>query len=120
MNESDKRAIEETTQAIQAAGLRVFLAASGEYGFFTNSDGSRVVSFQADLGGVSFGGNYKTSEPSRCGSGWRMDDTRYNFAAMIAAGAPQWATNGATWRHTTLAEHLATYDKSSKYEEVQA
>jgi len=127
--ERERERIAELAESIRGAGFRVFLADSGTYGFYTNAEGSRVVSFsvlktwsagQSDLGGATFGGNYKTSEPRRTGNGWKFDEGRHDYAAMIEEGAPQWATKGATWRHTTMAEHLATYGKSSKYAEVTA
>ena len=120
MNNTDARVVAEVTEGILASGLRVFLASSGGYGFFTNADGSAVVSFQADLDGVTFSGNYKTSEPRRTGTGWRIDENCADFPAMLSARAPQWATGDATWQYTTLQEHLTTYDKSSKYEEVKS
>ena len=118
--ERERETITEEARKIRAAGLRVFLGESGRYGFFTDADGLRVVSFQMDFFSVAFGGNYETSEPRRIGTGWRIGENRSDYAEMLAAGAPQWATQGASWRHTTLAEHLDTYNKSSVYAEVTA
>lgn len=112
-----KEAVKALGADILRAGFRVFIAASGTHGFYTNADGSRVVSFQWDLGGVLFSGNYKTSQPRSTGTGWRLEpDT---FAGMFNQWAPDWALSGATWSYTTLAQHLATYQQSSKFTEQQ-
>jgi len=120
MTARDRQMIENTAQEILASGLRVFLAENGTYGFFTNSEGSSVVSFEAGLAGVKFSGNYKTSEPRKTGTGWSIGENRADYAAMLEERAPSWATRGIEWRHTTLKEHLATYGKSSRYRELAA
>lgn len=101
-------------------GYRPFIAKRGDYGFFTDAEGSRVVSFGCDLGSVKFSGNYKTSKPQSTGTGWRMDTIpgEFDCAGLFNASAPIWATSGETWRYTTLAEHLKTYQPSSQYAEV--
>jgi len=38
---------------------------------------------------------------------------------MFAAIAPQWAIQGAKWKYTTLDQHLAVYQSSSKYTELK-
>lgn len=106
--------VKELAEEIKAAGFRVFIAKSGTYGFYTDEEGSRVVSFQTDLGGMKFSGNYKSKS---CGTGWGLDDGM-PFAVMIKANAPHWATNGQAVQITTLEQHLATYQKSSTYTEV--
>lgn len=105
---------------IKKAGFRVFIAKSGSYGFFTDAEGTRVVSFQYDLGGFKFSGNYKSDNPRRTGNGWVMGTAvSGNHRAMFDSHAPQWAVHGAEWQHTTLAQHLATYGASSAYVEYQ-
>lgn len=115
-------AIAELAAEIKKAGFRVFIAASGTYGFYTDADGTRVVCFQYDLAGMKFSGNYKTDLPKQCGTGWLMGSVvNYyadTFKSMFESSAPQWAVRGANWKHTTLAQHLATYQGSSKYMEV--
>lgn len=107
-------AVAQLAQEIKGAGFRVFIAKSGTYGFYTNDEGSKVVSFQYDLGGFKFSGNYKSKS---CGTGWVLDD---NMAldAMFKAGAPHWATKGQAVQCTTLEQHLNTYQSSSVYTEV--
>jgi hypothetical protein len=107
----------ELAQRIKAAGFRVFLAKRATYGFYTDAEGSRVVGFQYDLGGFSFTGNYQTSQPRSTGTGWQLTASS-DFSAMFKQFAPQWALRGASWRFTTLAEHLAMYQASSQFVEV--
>lgn len=103
-------------QEIKAAGFRVWLAKRGTYGFYTNADGSRVVSFQFDLGGFSFTGQYKSSQPRQCGCGWGLQAD--SFEGMIQQYAPSWATNGFEYKFTTLDQYLASYGQSSGFVEV--
>lgn len=115
------QATAELAQRIRAAGFRVFIAKSGTYGFYTDADGSRVVSFQFDLGGFKFSGNYKTSNPRSTGTGWGFGESAdvsiKGLHSMFNSYAPQWAVGSAEWRFTTLAEHLKTYQASSQYTE---
>ena len=104
-------------QAAVAAGFRAYIAEQGNYGFFTN--GARVVSFEVNHFQTKYSGNYITSDPKKTGTGWELSSGN-GYAAMIAQNAPRWAVGSATWRHTTEAEHLATYGASSKYQEVTA
>lgn len=114
MSNYKTEAVAQLAQEIKAAGFRVFIAKSGTYGFFTNEEASKVVSFQYDLGGFKFSGNYKSKS---CGSGWGMDDGM-SFDAMLKANAPHWATNGQPVQCTTLQHYLATYQQSSLYTEI--
>lgn len=121
--------VEETAKlaaAIKSAGFRVFLAERGTYGFFTDTDGTRVVSFQHDLGGFKFSGNYKAvkhDDVRQVGSGWVMGDvynvSKANLEELFRSGPPRWATNGLAVNLTTLDQHLKTYQSSSKYVEFQ-
>lgn len=107
---------------IKALGFRVFLAERGTYGFFTNDEGSRVVSFSFS-DGSSLSGNY--GPPSReSGTGWRMtrspEDLRTaeDVRAALAAMPPEFCGKG--WRYmTTLEQHLQAYGASSRYYEIQ-
>lgn len=109
--------IAKLAQEILAAGYRVFLAKSGEYGFYTDAEGTRVVSFQYGLcGGAEYSGNYKTEHPSQNGSGWGMYTA--SFDDMFRA-TPHVRVHG-WWRYTTLAEHLNSYGSSSGYTEIVA
>ena len=114
--------VAQIAEEMLAQGYRPFIAKRGDYGFFTDAKGSRVVSFGVDLGSVNFSGNYKTSKPLSTGTGWRLETIpgKFDCAGLLNASAPMWATSGAQWRYTTLAEHLETYQPSSQYVEVFA
>lgn len=105
-------------QDIKAAGFRVWLAKSGTYGFYTDETGSRVVSFQLDLGGFNFTGNYKTDQPRQTGTGWQLVQGGRTFAEMFNE-CPTWSLRGASWKFTTLEQHLKTYGQSSGFVEVE-
>lgn len=121
LNSYKVEAIKELSAAILAAGFRVFVAESGTHGYFTDAEGSRVVSFQYDLGGFKFSGNYKSK---KCGTGWIMGDltgwTKADFEQvfMNAARPPRWATGGEPVEITTLVQKLRTYQASSRFVEV--
>jgi hypothetical protein len=109
-------AVAQLAKEIKADGFRVFIAERGTYGFYTDEAGSRIVSFQFDLGGFRFTGNYKTDQPRSTGTGWQLQDGSYQD--MFNQIAPQWALRGASWQYTTLEQHLKTYQWSSKYAEL--
>jgi hypothetical protein len=109
-----------------AAGYRVFIAKSGHYGFYTDKEGTKIISFQMDLSGVSVTGNYKTSNPRQTGTGWRITDSfncfnkypgvnKVEADRVFNAFPPSWALGSATFKHTTLEQHLKTYGQSSGY-----
>lgn len=115
-----QQAIKELATAIKAQGFRVFIAKNGEYGFYTDQDGAKVISFQCNLGGFSCSGNYKTNQPQKTGTGWQITD---DFTQDQARGAfeqtpPRWAVGKAKWHYTTLDQHLDQYQKSSVYVEL--
>lgn len=106
---------------IKALGFRVFLAESREYGFITNDDGSRVISFSFSFE-PSLSGNY--GPPSHeSGTGWRLSRspeslrTVEDVEAAFAETPPAWCGKG--WRYmTTLEQYLKAYDASSRFYEV--
>jgi len=114
----EKELVAELVNEIKAAGFRVFVAESGTYGFYTDAEGTRVVSFGVDLGSTKFSGNYSTDCPSQCGTGWGLGSGRHDFREMFESYAPRWAVGDAKVSYTTLAQHLKTYQASSKYTEV--
>lgn len=121
LNSYKVEAVAELTAAILAAGFRVFIAENGTYGFYTNAEGSHVVSFQCDLGGFKFSGNYASKS---CGTGWVMGDLMAWSKADLeqtfknAQHAPQWATRGEPVEITTLVQKLRAYQWSSRFVEV--
>lgn len=110
----------EVAQQIKKEGFRVFVADSGTYGFFTDTEGTRVISIGMDFTQVKASGNYKTNQPKLTGTGWGITDNVITGHAShyFNASAPRWAVGDSKWRFTTLNEHLATYQTSSKYKEV--
>lgn len=111
-------ATQELAKNIKASGFRVFIAKSGTYGFYTDAEGSKIVSFQLDLGGFNFTGNYKTDMPTQCGTGWQLNQSTGRTYQDMFNECPTWSLRGANWKFTTLAQHLATYQASSVYTEV--
>ena len=108
--------IDSVVAEIKAAGFRVFIAERGTYGFYTDDEGSRVVSFQVDLGAVHYSGNYQSQQS---GTGWRLDTG--DFESMLHAYPPRWAVGRETKpvKLITLEDHLKRYQSSSKYTEVK-
>lgn len=115
LNSYKTTAIAELGKKIADAGFRVFIARSGTYGFYTDAEGSRVVSFQYDLNGFKFSGNYKTDNPRQTGNGWELEAGSYR--EMFEQSPPSWAVGAARWKLSSLVAHLMTYQKSSCYTE---
>jgi len=115
MTDYKKDAIKALAADIVKSGFRAFIAERGTYGFFTDADGTRTIGFQYDLGGIEFTYNYKSDQPRQTGTGCRIEAGDYGH--MLNQGPPGWATRGANARPVTLAQHLATYQQSSKYTE---
>ena len=117
-----KDGIQALAKDILSHGFRVFIAESGEYGFFTDDKGSRVCSFQYDICDIHFSGNYNSTSS---GSGWRLDENDAtivpsNYREMLYASAPRWAIGrDPKWSYRTLEQHQEQYQKSSKYTEVK-
>lgn len=106
-------------------GYRVFLSekVGCSHGFITNETGSRVVSFQYDIFGFRFSGNYKSK---KSGTGWVMDEVEVEHVTnkeildrlFNNGSVPLWATKGEQVKLVTLDEHLKTYGQSSMFVEV--
>jgi hypothetical protein len=113
-----KTAILNLAKRIKSFGLRVYLAKSGTYGFFT--DGQRVISFQTDYFSIVYSGNYKSKAS---GSGWRIEtETGENISGQEARlflrlNAPSW-TGYTDGRYTTPSEHLERFQATSGYSEI--
>jgi hypothetical protein len=110
--------IQELAQDIKSQGFIVYIANTGNYGFFTDTEGKHVVSF--GFRGhfeLKFSGNYqalKSGDAEHVGTGWGLPEG-LTFNEMINSTPPQWATKGLCVRKITLSEHLARYQLSSKY-----
>jgi len=97
-------------------GFKAYIAEGGTYGYFT--DGNKVVSFQYDLCGFSFSGNYVSEWGRSCGSGWQLEDSDI-FGGLISQTPPYWIRVYDTkWHYTTPEEHEEKYGKACRYKEV--
>lgn len=126
---TDFHTAREFAQFIKGLGFRAFVAANDGtrgYGFITDAEGSRVLSFGMEGG---LGGNY--GPPSReSGTGWALPNsiwslkTAEDVRAALYATAPGWIKRecggkpGGFRYYCTLKQHLGMYGSSSKYEEV--
>ena len=66
---TDKERTAELINKIKSFGYPVYLSEKGNYGFFTNADGSRIVSFQIDYFFFNFSANHKSIG---LGTGYRI------------------------------------------------
>lgn len=111
-----KQLINNTAIALKNFGYDVYIAKSGEYGFYTN--GKRVVCFGGQWNFcLDFSGNYLPSEQS--GTGWQIANgrgipTKEEAEFYINCNAPRWANN-LNPIYTTPEQHLKTYGESSGY-----
>ena len=126
MSNYKKEAAVELANAIKTnTGYRVFLSekVGCSHGFITNVTGSRVVSFQCDIFGFRFSGNYKSK---KSGTGCAMDGVEVDHVTnketldriFNNGNIPLWATRGEQVKLVTLDEHLKTYGQSSMFVEV--
>lgn len=116
---NDKEIILEVANSIKAKGYKVYLAKEGTYGFYTTTDGLKVVCFSVGLGGVKVSGSYKTNKPRKTGNGWRMSDS-FRFSdidSYIKEPAPSWAVGDSKVHYLSEQEYLEKYNESSKFYE---
>lgn len=108
--------------AALSAGFRVFLAEGGRYGFFTDSAGTRVVSFQGGPLAPSVSGNYSGVDGKKHGTGWQITEWPLLSEEWIERyfNAQPYGMGRDAWRYTTLEEHLARYGASSRYTEIES
>lgn len=105
----------------QVDGNRVFIAdnGQGDYGIFTNQEGTQVVSFwPAPFGGMNFATCHKALDNSNVGQGELLAEARYD---MLNINTTAFLNRNIVTDHTrpkTLAEHLKFY-KSSNYKEIK-
>lgn len=88
-------------------GFEVWLAEQGHYGHYTDHKGERVVSFQYDMTGIRYFGNYTSRH---CGTGWGLHGG--TFRQMLDAMPPHWATKGEKVSMTTLKQQNERYASS--------
>jgi hypothetical protein len=117
--EMKRELINHIAQQLKSYGYPVYISKDGTYGFYT--DGERVVSFGGQWAfSVDFSGNYSTTAPRSCGTGWQIakelhDINQYTAESFIKANAPRWAVGDAKVQYTTPEQHLKTYGASSGY-----
>lgn len=100
-----------------AEGVRVFLSQDEAYGFITDDDGARVVSFQARGFEPSFSGNYLHENPRKYGQGWQIRDGMPATLRELLPAVPFRGIKGR-WRYKTLDQYLGEYCNSSGFFEV--
>ena len=121
MGSRHEPAASEFAYFVKGLGFRVFLAKTRDYGFITDADGSRVLSFSFTDGSRLSGNYWPPSQQS--GTGWRMEISPHalrnaeDVRNALCARPPDWCGKG--WkRYTTLADHLGMYGSSSGYVEI--
>lgn len=105
----------------QADGNRVFIAedGKGDYGIFTNQEGTRVVSFwPAPFGGMNFATSYKALNNSNIGQGELIAEARYDMDKINTTAFLNRNVVTDMHRPKTAKEHM-TYYKSSNYKEIK-
>jgi len=112
---------------VRQSGYRVYLAESGRHGYYTDDEGTRVVSFQEYYSGISLSGNYVSDHPLQTGMGWKILDfvstgnprlCSKDVCDAFKAYPPHWAVGGSSWRFATQADHQGRYQVSSNFVEV--
>jgi len=123
---TNKERTAELISKIKSFGYPVYLSKNGNYGFFTNSDGSKIVSFQIDCFFFNFSANHKSIG---LGTGYRITNDEQcplweidNFCTAEflekLINAPIYKSrrkNEKFLSWTTLEQHLKSYQDSSKY-----
>lgn len=123
---TNKERTAELISKIKSFGYPVYLSKNGNYGFFTNSDGSKIVSFQIDYFFFNFSANHKSIG---LGTGYRITNDEQcplweidNFCTAEflekLINAPIYKSrrkNEKFLSWTTLEQHLKSYQDSSKY-----
>lgn len=119
---SRQREASEFAAHVKSLGFRAFIAESGEYGFVTDAEGTRVLSFSF-TGTSSLSGNYYP--PSReSGTGWGMHKfpgelaTADDVHKALYANPPSWLCGKGWKRLSTMADYLGQYQSSSRFVEV--
>lgn len=112
----------------EVGGFSVYLSHNKHYGYYTDPEGKRVVSFQTSYGFFQLSGNYVTGSPKISGTGWVIFDELYGSDEEIKekiqrawdCSPPSYVLKriGSDWRYATQQDHIDRYQQSSRYEEV--
>ena len=118
----------ELTRAVRdkalKLGLRVFISdeGKGNYGFFCNREGTRLISFwPGTFGGMNFATCHVAKQPSRLGQGQMLAEGLESIKKIHPLNMLERyeiISNNEDVRPKTLKEQLAMYGISSKYLEV--
>lgn len=126
MKTQNQNEINRLGRVLKGFGYDVYISESGTYGFFCKPDGQKLISFQVDYFFISFSANHKSRG---LGSGYRITSDEQ----CVMWEMEKWATkeffeslldckpyrshksNEVFLSWTTLDQHLATYNSSSKY-----
>jgi len=113
----EKETILQFANELVDMGFTVYIAESGTYGFYTNSDQSRVISFGLSYGSVKLSHNCEPHEET--GTGWTLalpQQWDYDgFNAVLNSGLPYWNRVTMPVKMATMATYLKRYQKSSKF-----
>lgn len=123
---TDKERTTELVNKIKSFGYPVYLSEKGNYGFFTNQDGSRIVSFQIDYFFFNFSANHKSiglgtgyriTSDGKCLL-WEIDNFCTATFLEKLINAPIYKSRRKNERFlswTTLEQYLKMYQDSSKF-----
>lgn len=125
MQPYEQETIDHITRLAKAAGFRVFIAERGNYGFYTDQEGTAVVCFQVNGCDFRLSGNYRPYDSlagKYTGTGWIISDTvpadKGTLISAFKRYPPRWATGCYQVSRTTLQQHQAAYQDSSRYQEI--
>ena len=124
---TNKERTAELVNKIKSFGYPVYLSENRSYGFFTNLDGSRIISFQIDYFFFNFSANHKSIG---LGTGYRITNDEkcllWEIDTFCTAKFLENLINAPIYKSrrknekfiswTTLDQHLANYQSSSKYQ----
>lgn len=118
--------ITRLAKVLKSFGYDVYISESGTYGFFCNPDGSKLISFQIDYFFINFSANHRSNN---LGSGYRITGdeqcivwqmefwaTKEFFDGLLACKPYKSRKKNEYFiKWTSLNEHMAFYNSSSKY-----
>jgi hypothetical protein len=115
--EQKKQVIRQFAELAKEQGFKAYLSYNDEYGYFTDAEGKKVISFQLDFGSVVCSANVKNT--SGGGTGYRIE-TGQKPKDFYAQGIPSWYHPYCTpkTRFATQEEYQKDFQKSSKFYEI--
>lgn len=116
-----KRLVDKVVAKCKAEGLRVFLSdeGKGNYGFFTDKNGTKCVSFDTEPWLLLRFFTCHTSKPGyREGSGYIIQDEVADVSKLYLHSMLDLNKETDAYKPKTLQDQLDAYGQSSKYKEV--